>query len=108
MKRRRGTIGEHVYAVLCGKTHAELDRLQSGAYTDPDNNRLARRLRNHRPHLLWFLDHDGLDSTNSLAERELCPAVIARKLSAGNRSEAGAETHSVLASVLRDLSVPGT
>ena len=58
-------------------------------------------LRKQREHLLRFLDHDGLDATNNLAEREIRPAVIARKLSAGNRTEAGAETHAVLASVLR-------
>jgi transposase len=45
--------------------------------------------------------HDFVDATNNLAEREIRPAVIARKLSAGNRTEAGAETHAVLASVLR-------
>ena len=43
----------------------------------------------------------GLDATNNLAEREIRPAVIARKLSAGNRTEAGAETHAVLAGILR-------
>ena len=101
LKRRRGKIGEHGYAVLRGKVHAELDRLLAGNYTDPDNARLAKRLRKQREHLLRFLDHDGLDATNNLAEREIRPAVIARKLSAGNRTEAGAETHAVLASVLR-------
>jgi transposase len=101
LKRRRGTIGDHGYAVLRGKIHAELDRLLAGDLTDPDNARLAKRLRKHRSHLLNFLDHDGLDATNNLAEREVRPAVIARKLSAGNRTEAGAETHAVLASLLR-------
>jgi transposase len=101
LKRRRGTIGDHGYAVLRGKIHAELDRLLAGTYTDPDNARLAKRLRKQRDHLLRFLDHDGVDATNNLAEREIRPAVIARKLSAGNRTEAGSETHSVLASVLR-------
>jgi hypothetical protein len=101
LKRRRGAIGDHGYAVLRGKVHAELDRLLAGTYTDPDNARLAKRLRKQREHLLRFLDHDGLDATNNLAEREIRPAVIARKLSAGNRTEAGAETHAVLASVLR-------
>ena len=101
LKRRRGTIGDHGYAVLRGKVHAEMDRLLAGAYTDPDNARLARRLRKHRAHLLNFLDHDGLDATNNLAEREIRPAVIARKLSAGNRTDGGAETHAVLASVFR-------
>jgi transposase len=101
LKRRRGTIGDHGYAVLRGKVRAEMDRLLAGTYTDPDNARLARRLRKQREHLLRFLDHDGVDATNNLAEREIRPAVIARKLSAGNRTQAGAETHAVLASVLR-------
>ncbi len=101
LKRRRGTIGNHGYAVLRGKVHAELDRLLAGCYTDPDNARLARRLRKQHEHLLRFLDHDGVDATNNLAEREIRPAVIARKLSAGNRTDAGAETHAVLASLLQ-------
>lgn len=101
LKRRRGTISDHGYAVLRGKVHAELDRLLAGTYTDPDNARLARRLRKQREHLLRFLDQDGVDATNNLAEREIRPAVIARKLSAGNRTEAGAETHAVLASILQ-------
>src|SRR3954468_593008 len=101
LKRRRGTISDHGYAVLRGKVHAELDRLLAGTYTDPDNARLAKLLREHRDSVLRFLDHDGVDATNNLAEREVRPAVIARKLSAGKGTEEGAETHAVLASVLR-------
>jgi len=85
LKRRRGTIGDHGYAVLRGKIHAELDRSLAGAYTDPDNARLAKRLRKQREHLLRFLDHDGLDATNNLAAREIRPAVIARKGIVPNR-----------------------
>jgi hypothetical protein len=51
--------------------------------------------------VLRFLGHDGVDATNNPAEREGRPAAIARKLSAGNRTEAGAETHAVLAGVFR-------
>jgi transposase len=101
LKRHRGTLSSHGYAVLRGKVHAELDRLLAGTYTDPDNARLAKLLRKHRDSVLRFLDHDEVDATNNLAEREGRPAVIARKLSAGNRTEAGAETHAVLASVFR-------
>jgi transposase len=101
LKRRRGALGDHGYAVLRGKVHAELDRLLAGTYTDPANARLAKLLRKHRGSVLRFLDHDFADATNNLAEREGRPAVIARKLSAGNRTEAGAETHAVLASVFR-------
>jgi transposase len=101
LKRRRGAISDHGYAVSRGKVHAALDRLLAGTYTDPDNARLAKLLRKHRDSVLRFLDHDEVDATNNLAEREGRPAVIARKLSAGNRTEAGAETHAVLASVFR-------
>jgi hypothetical protein len=101
LKRRRGEISPHGHAVARGRLHAELDRLLAGDYTDPDNARLAKRLRKQRDHLLRFLDHEGVEATNNLAEREIRPAVVARKMSAGNRTEAGAETHAVLASVLR-------
>src|SRR5215212_4056455 len=101
LKRRRGTIGDHGYAVLRGKVHAELDRLLAGTYTAPDNARLAKLLRKHRDSVLRPLDHDSVGATNNLAEREGRPAVIARKLSAGNRTEDGAETNAVLASVFR-------
>jgi hypothetical protein len=70
LKRRRGILGDHGYAVLRGKAHAELDRLLAGTYTDPDNARLAKLLRKHREDLLRFLDHDFVDATNNLAERE--------------------------------------
>lgn len=53
--------------------------------------------------MLGFLDHDVVNATKNLAEREVRPAVIARKVSAGNRTAAGAESHEVLASVLRTL-----
>lgn len=99
LKRRRGPPSDHGYAVLRGKLHAELDRLLAGRYTDPDNARLAKSLRKHRDGVLRFLDHDFVDATNNLAEREVRPAVIARKLSAGNWTDEGAETHAVLASV---------
>jgi transposase len=101
LKGRRGGMSKHGYAVACGRIEAAMDRLMAGAYTDPDNARLAKRLRKHRAALFTFLTRDGVDATNNLAEREVRPAVIARKLSAGNRTDAGAETHAILASVLR-------
>ena len=76
---------------------------------DRDNVRFARRLRKHRLHLLRFLYVDDLDATNNLAERQLRPGVIIRKTNGCNRTRGGAQTHSVLASVLvtcRQHSVP--
>ena len=60
---------------------------------------VANRLRKQRDHLFTFLDYDEVDATNNLAERQLRPAVIARKVSCGNRTERGAKTWEILASL---------
>ena len=57
------------------------------------------RLWKQRDHLFVFLDHTGVDPTNNLAERQLRPAVIRRKLSCGNKTQRGAHTFEVLASL---------
>ena len=79
-----------------------LDRLiaEGRKFTDPDNARLARRLRKQREHLLTFLDREGVEPTNNRAERALRPAVIVRKTGGCNRVPRGARTHAVLASIL--------
>ncbi len=90
------------FASRAGQLEHQLDALIDirRRLTDPDNARFAKRLRKHREHLLRFLYVEGLDATNNQAERMLRPAVIARKTSGCNRTEGGALTHSVLASVL--------
>lgn len=57
------------------------------------------RLFKQRDHLFTFLDHAEVEATNNLAERQLRPAVIARKLSCGNKTPAGARTWEILASL---------
>jgi hypothetical protein len=61
--------------------------------------KVRERLRKQRDHLFTFLDHPAVDATNNLAERQLRPAVISRKLSCGNKTERGARTWEVLASL---------
>ena len=90
------------FAAQAALLEARLDTLINTRrqLTDADNVRFAKRLRKHRAHLLRFLYVDGLDATNNQAERMLRPAVITRKTGGCNRTEGGAETHSILASVL--------
>jgi hypothetical protein len=57
----------------------------AGRYADPDNTLLAKRRENR----LWFLDRDEVEATNKLAERELRPTGVTRKLSVGNRPQSG-------------------
>ena len=44
---------------------------------------------------------DARDPTNTAAEREMRPAVLIRKTNGCNRSPTGAQTHSILTSVIR-------
>src|SRR5690606_35088654 len=69
-------------------------------FTDPDNARLAHRLRKQRAHRFTFLYLDGVEPTNNRAERMLRPAVLTRKTGGCNRSPPGARIHEVLASLL--------
>jgi len=101
LKQRRAQLSTHGYAVACGRLEATLDRLLAGQYTDPDNARLAKLLRKQREHLLTFLYVEAMHPTNNAAERELRPGVIIRKTNGCNRSQAGANTHSIVASVIR-------
>ena len=65
----------------------------------PAEKKIVRRLQKQRDHLFTFLDHPGVDATNNLAERQLRPAVISRKISAGNKTDRGARTWQVLTSI---------
>jgi transposase len=60
---------------------------------------LRRRLAKQRDHLFTFLDYAEVPATNNFAERQLRPAVIARKLSCGNKTPAGARTWEILSSL---------
>jgi hypothetical protein len=99
LKDQQDTLPTEKYATKVNHLEAELDRLLAGHYTNPDNLRMANRLRKHRDALFTFLKHPDVDPTNNLAERQLRPAVIVRKLSGGNRTEQGAHTHEILATL---------
>lgn len=61
--------------------------------------KVRRRLKRHQDHLFTFLEVEEVDATNNLAERQLRPAVIARKVSCGNKTPQGAHTWEILASL---------
>jgi hypothetical protein len=65
----------------------------------PAEERVRNRLYKQIDHLFTFLDYAEVDATNNLAERQLRPAVISRKISCGNKTEAGAQTWQILSSL---------
>src|SRR6202023_1797489 len=58
--------------------------------SEPSEEAVRNRLNKQRDHIFTVLDYDGVDATNNLAERQLRPAVIARKISCGNKTQKGA------------------
>ena len=102
LRDQKPTLAPADFAARAAQLEAELDALidTRRQLTDADNLRFAKRLRKHREHLLRFLYVDGLDATNNQAERMLRPAVITRKTGGCNRTDGGAQTHSILASIL--------
>jgi transposase len=61
--------------------------------------KVRRRLEKQQDHLFTFLDVEEVQATNNLAERQLRPAVIARKVSCGNKTPQGAHTWEILTSL---------
>jgi hypothetical protein len=61
--------------------------------------KVRRRLEKQQDHLFTFLEVEEVDATNNLAERQLRPAVIARKVSCGNKTPRGAHTWEILTSL---------
>lgn len=59
--------------------------------------------RNHANRLYHWVDNRNVPAENNRSERELRPTVIARKVSFGSQSEAGAKTREIMMSLLHTL-----
>lgn len=101
LHHRHAELSPHGYSVLVGRLKAAMARLLARNVLDPANLRLAKHMRRHQDELLTFLDHPQVPPTNSRAEQEIRPAVVTRKISAGNRTTTGAHDREVLASLSR-------
>jgi|HubBroStandDraft_1064217.scaffolds.fasta_scaffold59799_1 transposase len=97
---------------LKGQTLAAADRAQRRAALEDrgrellaaprpttQEEKVRRRLEKQQDHLFTFLDVEEVEATNNLAERQLRPAVIARKVSCGNKTLQGAHTWEILTSL---------
>jgi transposase len=101
---RDGTVSPHGLTVARGHVHHQLNAL----IDRPGRRRVARNFAAHLavefPAVFTFLlEPDAIDATNWRAEHALRPAVVTRKVCGGNRSERGAQTQQVLASVLQTI-----
>jgi transposase len=99
-RRDAGGISPHGLAVAAGRLQSRLERLLAWTRSNESNERFAKHLYNHRDQIFTFLRHP-VEATNWPAEQAIRPAVVNRKMSAGNRSPSGAWAQAVLTSVLR-------
>lgn len=106
LKGEKSQLKPKVYRSRCQRLEKALDKLldEKRQLSDADNIRMSKGLRKHRDSLLRFLYDDDLEATNNRAERGLRPAVIARKTGRCNKTNQGAKTHAVLASVIQTAS----
>jgi transposase len=72
---------------------------------DPDNQRLLNGVgaQHDRGRLLRFVGEDEVEPTNNRAERDLRPAVIARKVSHCSKNDRGARAFEAFTSVLQTI-----
>jgi BMFP domain-containing protein YqiC len=68
---------------------------------------LAQRIEKHLGELFTFVEYVDCPSGNNAAERAIRPAVIARKISGGTRSEEGSRTRTTLMSVFGTWTLQG-
>lgn len=80
------------------RCEAALRRLARRYRAKPDapQHTLAKRIEAFLPELFVFVKDPRVPSDNNGAERSVRPAVIARKISGGTRSEKGSETKTTL------------
>lgn len=97
--KARPTIPVAAFTEERARLEAAFDRMLHQPVTQPGDVAVQNRLLKQWPHLLGCLSEPFAEPTNNRAERSLRPAVIARKLSCGNRTERGRRTWEILASL---------
>jgi hypothetical protein len=107
LSKRRGELSPKALASRRRRLDVRLHELLAQPWEQRHARRLVKRLRRHACELFTFLDHPEVPFDNNHGERQIRPAVIARKNSYANGSEDGAETQAILMSVFRTLKQRG-
>lgn len=99
LARARPAMGPRGFEAERARLESATDRLLSEPTASRAEEGVRNRLEKQRAHLLGCLHEPAAEATNNRAERSLRPAVIARKLSCGNKTESGKHCWEVLASL---------
>ena len=106
LSARKNELDASDYGMQADQLKDELTfQLRDRVLSDADNQRLLDGVgaQHDRARVLSFLTENGVEPTNNRAERDLRPAVIARKVSHCSRNERGARTFEAFTSVLQTI-----
>jgi transposase len=98
LHRQRQALAADTFAQRRAALEATWDELLARPVTLAGDRYFLGRMRNTGSHHFGCLYHD-VETTNNRAERAIRPAVIARKVSCGNRTKRGASTWQILVSL---------
>jgi transposase len=99
LKHQRALMSPAAYEKKVARLEKRFGKLIRRRFRWHGHMRLAKSLKWRQSQVLLFLKVPELPPTNNLAEQQIRPAVVLRKISAGNRTSAGAFVHQILASV---------
>lgn len=80
-----------------------IDSIINTCYHHRDAREIRGRITHQNAKLITAILHKNVPLTNNLAERQLRPMVVTRKISGGSRSWEGAKTHAVNMSVFQTI-----
>jgi FtsZ-binding cell division protein ZapB len=100
----RKKIGSEISPYLKNRFQNLFNQLSESNVLDPTPlGRIKKSLRKNTEQYFTFLKYPGIPVDNNKAERSLRHLVIKRKISLGSKTQKGAETTSILASVIMSL-----
>ncbi len=103
MSLRSKNISNKIYYEKAKGLEREIKEAMNSPSRHPGVQKIQDIFREKEKNLYhWVKDRD-IPAENNFAERELRPTVIARKVSHGSQSEAGAKTRSIMMSVLHTV-----
>lgn len=99
LRRRADGLSQKAYQQEAQEMVEWLDEFSSQTHDSEKNQRFATRLQEIRHHIVPILEDPALPATNNLAEQQIRPAVIHRKVASGNKTWSGAGALQVLSSL---------
>lgn len=103
MKLRGRDINDYKYYIEAKEIKSQMETVLSGDWKHFGINRIQLIFHTKKHRLYHWVKDRNVHADNNRAERELRPTVIARKVSFGSQSDAGAKTRSSIMTLLHTV-----